>query len=212
MSKPVDLVGQKINRLTVVRRVENSSGRRARFECRCDCGNTVVVIGGLLRNEHTKSCGCLQKERVATLNRTHGESKTRIYRIWANMRARCNNPNLPEYEGYGGRGITVCQEWNDSFELFREWAMANGYEDNLSIDRIDVNGNYCPENCRWTTQKEQCNNKRNNHLLTHNGETLTISEWAQRLNVNYFSLHDRITKLGWSAEKALTTPIKESKQ
>ena len=145
---------------------------------------------------------------MAFYSRKRREKRPRLYRIWANMRTRCNNPNFTKYADYGGRGITVCKEWG-TFEPFRAWAVLNGYKENLTLDRIDNNGNYCPENCRWATQKEQCNNKRNNHTLTHNGETLTISEWAQRLNVNYFSLHDRITKLGWSAEKALTTPIKE---
>ena len=135
-------------------------------------------------------------------------SRPRLYRIWANMRTRCNNRNFPKYADYGGRGISVCEAWK-SFGPFKEWAMSSGYRDDLTLDRIDNDGNYCPENCRWTTQKKQCNNKRNNHTLSYNGETLTISEWAQRLNMNYFSLHDRITKLGWSAEKALTTPVKE---
>lgn len=136
------------------------------------------------------------------------QRRPRLYRIWANMRTRCNNPNFARYADYGGRGIKVCEEWG-TFEPFREWAVSNGYKENLTLDRIDNDGGYCSENCRWVTQREQCNNKRNNHTLTYNGETLTISEWAQRLNMNYFSLHDRITKLGWSAEKALTTPIKE---
>lgn len=136
--------------------------------------------------------------------------KPRLYRIWANMRTRCNNPNFTKYEDYGGRGIKVCQEWQ-RFELFYEWAMANGYADTLTLDRIDNDNGYSPTNCRWVTQTEQCNNKRNNHLLTYNGETLTIAQWAKRLGVNYFSLHDRITKLGWSAEKAISTPIKQLK-
>lgn len=209
MSAPLNLVGQKINRLTVLRVAGKTKHRHTTFECLCDCGNTVVVQGSLLARGITKSCGCLQKEKAAKINYKHGGGRTRLYKIWANMKTRCNNPRSPRYADYGGRGIFICDEWQ-LFGSFQSWAMANGYRDDLTIDRIDNNKGYCPENCRWVTQKVQCNNKRNNNLLTYNGETLTISEWAQRLNVNYFSLHDRITKLGWSAEKALATPIKES--
>lgn len=134
----------------------------------------------------------------------------RLYRIWADMKTRCNNPNFPKYTDYGGRGIKVCQEWQ-LFEQFQEWAMTSGYADTLTLDRVDNDKGYSPSNCRWVTQKDQCNNKRNNHLLTYNGETLTIAQWARKLGINYFSLHDRITKLGWSAEKAISTPIKQPK-
>lgn len=136
--------------------------------------------------------------------------RPRLYRIWADMRTRCNNPNFPGYADYGGRGIKVCPEWQ-AYEPFREWAVSNGYADTLTLDRKDNDKGYSPANCRWVTQKEQCNNKRNNHLLTYNGETLTVAQWARKLGVNYFTLHDRITKLGWSAEKAISTPIKQQK-
>lgn len=138
------------------------------------------------------------------------QRRPRLYRIWADMRTRCNNPNFTKYADYGGRGISVCEDWQ-RFKPFQAWAMENGYSDALTLDRKDNNEGYSPENCRWVTQKEQCNNKRNNHLLTYNGETLTIAQWARRLGVNYFSLHDRITKLGWSDEKAIGTPIKQPK-
>ena len=207
--KYFDLVGKKINRLTIVGVAGRSESRHIMLECRCDCGNTVFTRGVSLLSGRTRSCGCIRAEQAAKLNRRHGGGGTRLYRIWTNMRDRCNNANTPAYSDYGGRGICISDEWND-FEHFRAWALAHGYGDTLTIDRIDVNGNYCPENCRWVTQMDQCNNKRSNRLLTHNGETLTIAEWARRLNVNYFSLHDRITRLGWSAEKALTTPIKET--
>ena len=122
------------------------------------------------------------------------------------MKTRCYNRNFDKYALYGGRGILVCDEWQ-KFSGFESWALSAGYHDGLTLDRIDNNVGYTPANCRWVTQKTQCNNKRCNHLLTHNGETKTISEWAESLGVNYFTLHSRIKKLGWSAEKALTTDI-----
>lgn len=134
----------------------------------------------------------------------HGMIGTRIYNIWHDMKRRCYCKSRKSYARYGGRGITVCPEWQE-FMPFYDWAMANGYSDNLTIDRIDVNGNYEPSNCRWVTSKEQANNKRNNHMITHNGKTQTITQWADELEINESTLHSRISR-GFSCEKVLTMP------
>lgn len=133
---------------------------------------------------------------------THKMSGTRIYNIWALMKRRCTNPNNKEFERYGARGITLCEEWQD-FMSFYKWAMANNYTDKLTLDRIDNNGNYEPENCRWVTMKEQQRNRSNNHLITYNGKTQTISQWAEERNINHDTLFSRINKRHWDIGRAL---------
>lgn len=139
--------------------------------------------------------------------RTHGDTGTRLHRIWQNMKARCYRKSAREYENYGGRGITVCDEWRNSYENFKEWALNNGYAEDLTIDRINTDGNYCPENCRWITNKEQQNNKRNNVVYEFNGEIKTLAQWSEELGICYRTLQKRIRK--WGVEKAFTTPLKE---
>ena len=158
----IDLTGKKFGRLTVVGYSHKDSHGACYWECVCKCGSPLIVRGQNLRSGHTQSCGCLQKERVAVANMTHGLKGTRLYRIWIDMKGRCYNPKATCHKDYGGRGITVCDEWKDNFQAFYDWAMPNGYRDDLSIDRIDVNGNYEPSNCRWATASEQQKNKRKN--------------------------------------------------
>lgn len=135
----------------------------------------------------------------------HGMTDTRLYRIWLGMRNRCSDPKHPHYKDYGGRGIEVCDEWKRDSKAFFDWSLQNGYADELTLDRVNANGNYCPENCRWATMKEQHNNKRNNIMLTFNGKTQTLSEWADETGINYHKLLMRHIR-GWSAERALTKP------
>lgn len=140
-------------------------------------------------------------------NYIHGLSRDRLYGVWSTMKSRCSNPKNRKFYRYGGRGITVCEEWQ-TFEPFYEWAMANGYSDNLSIDRIDNNGNYCPENCRWATNQEQANNTSKTIKIEFNGETKTLSEWADSIGINRECLWKRIYLRNWPIVKALTTPLK----
>lgn len=203
MERFIDLTGQKFGKLTVLEHAENAKNGQARWKCKCDCGKEVVVRGDVLRRGDAKSCGCYNREKVTT----HGESKTHLYEIWCAIKRRCYNKNFDHYNNYGGRGISMCESWMDSFEEFRDWALENGYTDDLSIDRIDVNGNYEPSNCRWVTIKEQANNRTDNHLLTYNGKTQTISQWAEELGLKPHTLQARINYYGWTIEEALSTPV-----
>ena len=169
------------------------------WECKCDCGNTIIAPTRELTREHIKSCGCLK----ATYKYKHGLSKHQIYDCWIAMKARCLNPQNPNFSRYGGRGISVCKEWIDSFENFKNWAYENGYKENLTLDRIDNNGNYCPENCRWATRLQQQNNNSRNRMIEYNGEVKTLSEWSRCLGIKYNKLSKRLYS-GWSVEKAFT--------
>lgn len=202
----VDLIGQRFGRLCVVEYAGSTKDGQAQWRCVCDCGCITVVRGKDLRRGNTLSCGCIQKSVAAQQHTTHGISNTRIYRIWSLMRMRCYNPNAPQYDDWGGRGITICDEWRHDAKAFYDWSINHGYADDLSIDRIDNDKGYSPDNCRWVDRNVQSNNKRSNHLITHDGKTQTIAEWAAELGLNYDTLYSRIVKYKWDIHKALTTP------
>lgn len=207
--KFVDLTGQRFGRLTVVDRAENDKRNQAKWHCRCDCGTDVVVYSYNLRNGNSKSCGCLNRENLHSgMRTTHGDRRTRLYRIWCNMLDRCNNIHASRFPNYAGRGISVCQEWHE-YTSFKDWAIRNGYRDDLSIDRIDVNGNYEPCNCRWATKEIQDNNKRRSHFLLFKGKKMTISQWSSEVGIPASVIENRINRLGWSVDKALTQPMRE---
>lgn len=210
MSKALNLCGLRFGRLVAIKRVENSKSGKAKWLCRCDCGNEKIIFATNLVRGLTHSCGCLNKEIVADRFSKHHLSENTLYKTWSNMKKRCINPKSTSFNLYGGRGIRVCDEWLSDFTAFYEWAISSGYQDSLTIDRIDVNGNYCPENCRWVDRLTQANNCRTNHYLTYNGVTKTISEWARTIGVSDSVIRQRISKLGWSTEKALSTPILKS--
>ena len=202
MGKFVDIKGKQFGRLMVIEKDHRDSRNSWHWKCTCDCGKITIVNGATLRNGRTRSCGCLQID----VRTKHGMYGTRLYRIYRGIRTRCFNPLDSHYPDYGGRGITVCNEWL-TFEGFVEWALENGYQDSLNIERIDNNGGYCPENCKWASHAEQNNNKRNNHLVTFNGVTKTLAEWEAEIGVSADTLQTRLYR-GWSEERALTTPVK----
>ena len=203
----IDLTGQRFGKLTVIKRDNDYVSPKGyvalNWLCQCECGQRVVVRGCNLKSGASQSCGC---ERIIHPNRLiHGDAHIRLHNIWSGMKKRCTNPNDSSYSIYGARGIHVCDEWN-SYETFRDWAYKNGYNDSLSIDRIDMNGNYEPNNCRWVNSSVQANNKRSNHVLKYNDQSHTIAEWSRITGISYGRIKDRINKCGWDVERALTTP------
>ena len=188
MGNKVNLVGQSFGYLKVTDRVIDSKHQKAYWKCTCSCGNETIVSTSDLRSGHTKSCGC---KKFESHNSTHGMKHSRIYQIWCEMKKRCYLQSSKSYPHYGGRGIRVCDEWIDNFPAFYQWSMDSGYSDSLTIDRIDTNGNYSPENCRWSTHSEQQRNRTNNLYLEYNGETQTLSEWCRRYGVIYGSAWNR---------------------
>ena len=217
MAKLIDLTNRRFGMLTVLKRAEDyvfKSGRKERmWQCQCDCGNILDVFGENLKNGNTTSCGCYKKEKMKKEKTTHGLSNDRLYSAYNHMKARCYNVNNKSYKDYGGRGIIICDEWlgDNGFDNFYNWAISHGYSDELTIDRIEVNGNYEPNNCRWVDLVIQENNRTNNHLITYNNKTMTMAMWAKELNINYKTLANRICTYGWSVEKAFTTPVRKIK-
>lgn len=192
------LPGQKFGRLTVIREAERQYGHRY-ILCRCDCGNEKTINLNSLIKGMSNSCGCYRKEFIANRNYKHGhtyraDGVERLYRIWQGMKRRCYDADDPGYNNYGARGITICDEWIDDYSTFREWANNNGYSNELTIDRIDNDKGYSPDNCRWATVKEQSNNTRHNHRVTYCGETHTLSEWGDILGISDDLIGQRLRK------------------
>ena len=202
MSKFIDITGKTFGNLTVIERLPNEKGGVVRWKCRCSCGKYTTVRSSNLKSGLVKSCGCLK--HIAP-NKTHGASKTRLYRIYASIKDRCYNPHAVAFHRYGGRGITMCEEWH-KFENFRRWALENGYRDGLTIERKNVDRNYEPDNCEWITLSQQAMNRSSNLKFTHNGKTQILSEWVKELGLSYSLIHNRIYRLGWDFERAISTP------
>lgn len=209
--KVVEMVGKKFGRLTVTERAGSNHKGNATWRCICDCGNECVVCGVYLRNGTTKSCGCLWYDAIRDANSTYGEYNTRLRHIWQGIKNRCYNENELVYRYYGGKGVKIQENWKD-FLTFKSWAISNGYKDNLTIDRINPDGDYCEENCRWVSMKEQCNNRTNNVLIESNGETKTLAQWAELSELTYKQVWHRYHYLGWDIQKALYTPIRGGKK
>lgn len=195
-----NLTNRVFGKLTVVEYSHTNNSNKSYWKCNCDCGNEITVRSDCLKDGNTKSCGCLNNEPKFT---THNKSKTKLYHVWAGAKDRCNNKNSKSYKHYGGRGIKMCDSWQDNYEVFYKWSMENGYVEGLTLERINVNEGYNPHNCCWITQSEQCNNTRRSVKLEFNGEIHNINEWAKILGINKNTLWHRINN-GWDLERAFT--------
>lgn len=203
MGQTKTMLGKRFGRLTVIEFAGITKWRKSSWICRCDCGTiTPPITGDALRGGRTQSCGCLKSEKTIERNTKHGLCNTRIHRIWAGMHDRCYNHNSPKYHRYGGRGISVCDEWLNNIEAFYDWAMENGYRDDLTIDRIDNDGNYCPENCRWATNEEQCNNRGHNIIAEVDGEIKTLAQLSKESGIKYRTIHARYNR-GWRGKSLI---------
>ena len=208
MSNLKNLVGEKFGSLSVIKRVPSLSSKYSLWLCHCDCGKDVVVRGGNLASGNSKSCGC-KKMDIGRRSLKHGMSNTRLYHIHSWMKERCSKPYSSAYRWYGGKGVCVCDEWlgENGFKNFADWAMASGYSDELSIDRINPNGNYEPTNCRWVDTKTQQNNKTSNRHVEYQGSTYTLTQFSEMIDMKIATVWARL-KRGWSVEKVANTPVK----
>lgn len=204
MKKHEEMIGKKYGHLTVLGVSSRTDKHGHKYlDCECDCGNFKTIAMYHIKSGASQSCGCGVVESTIRRNTTHGATGTRLYNIWSSMHNRCTNPNEKAYKYYGGRGIEVSSEWS-VFETFRDWSLSHGYDESLTIDRIDVNGNYCPSNCRWITLAGQSRNRTNNRQVTINGETKLITDWIKESPVSSYTVYDRMRR-GWSVENALFT-------
>lgn len=204
--KAIDIIGKKFGRLTVIS-FSHSNGYRKYYLCKCECGKEKIIYKGNLLAGRTLSCGCLQKEQAKKYN-TLPDDRGRLHKILRLMIIRCEDTTSNRYRRYGARGITVCEQWKNDPESFCEWALSHGYSPGLTIDRIDNNKGYSPDNCRWATPYEQSRNTSKNVYITYNGKTQTLKDWSKELGIKNTTLHNRIHYYGWSIEKAFTTPVR----
>ena len=208
----VDITNQKYGRLTVIKRAEDrvspAGKHRVMWTCQCECGRIKDISADNLKGGKTLSCGCLQKQRVQETIGKHGDTDSRLYNVWSAIKRRCYKDYEPKFSRYGGRGIKMCDEWRDDYTAFMEWSLANGYRYDMqrgecTLDRINNDGDYSPDNCRWVSLKKQANNRATNRYITFNGETHTIAEWADIVHIPYERLYQRITKYGYEFERAI---------
>ena len=207
MAKKLEIKqGEKFGKWTIIEEIAPkiiSNKPRRMFRCKCECGNIGEVQLVCLRNGHSTSCGCEQKKKASAANTKHRLEKHPLYSTWKNMKKRCNNPNASEYENYGGKGICVCEDWSNNFQSFYDWSIDNGWSKELTIDRIDTNDNYCPENCRWATIEIQMNNTTKNHYIEYSGDTYTLSTLAKHLNIPYNIVRYRLSNCKWNVEQLI---------
>ena len=200
-------VGFQVGRITVTKEL-GSNGKKRLWECLCTCGNIVIHTTSELNSGKVQSCGCLVHESGEKRKKYNARDR-KLYFRWSNIRGRCYNPNDAAYKNYGGRGIKMCPEWENDFYAFRDWSIANGYDEFLSIDRIDNDKDYSPNNCRWTDSKTQSNNRRSNHYITLNGVTKTMMQWSEEYHIDYHRIQKRLLA-GWSEIDAVTIPVRKT--
>jgi hypothetical protein len=202
----VNIIGKRFGNLVVLSH-SHTKGYTRYFLCQCDCGNQTIVAKNALTTGKQVSCGCLRKKRLGDLNRLPN-GYLRLGKIYRAMKKRCYDTKSNRYDRYGARGIKICDEWLSDINAFRKWSIENGYKDGLSIDRIDNNGDYSPNNCRWVEPTEQSNNTSRTVMIEYNGKTQTLTQWANELNIPKSTLHNRLRVHGWSVERALTQPVR----
>lgn len=200
MGKIIDLIGKRFNRLLVIEKCDFQKRGNVIWKCQCDCGNITYVITSKLTSEWTRSCGCLKVDSIIARSTTHGMRSNRLYGVWYTMKERCYNKNSEKYSSYGGRGITVSDNWRNSFESFIN-DMGMPIFDKLQIERIDNDKGYCVENCRWATIDEQAKNKRSTVWMELNGERICLKDWTEKLGLNYKTVYNQLKYLHWSIEK-----------
>jgi len=206
MGKPIDMTGQRYGRLSVIEMAGHNKHRQRLWRCVCDCGETTEVIGHLLRYGQTQSCGCLQKEAIASVNKKHGKSKSQIWFMHRSMMDRCYLQTSTAYKNYGGRGITVCKRWHD-FENF--YADMGDKPKGMTLERIDNDGPYSPDNVRWASYKDQANNRRNNVVLEFQGRKQTMQQWSDEMGLKIQTVWARLNR-GWSVDRALTEEVRHA--
>ncbi len=205
----IDHTGQIFSNLTVIERAKNNKWGQVRWKCKCICGNTTIAHASHLKNGSTKSCGCIRNKLLIKRNLTHGMYSTPEYKTWSGIIQRCTNPTEKAFENYGGRGITVCDEWKHDFMAFFK-DMGKRPSRNLTIERVDNNKGYFPKNCIWEDRKTQANNRRTNHLITINGVIKTIAQWARTIGISQDIISQRL-KRNWETERAIFQPVKKHK-
>lgn len=220
VSNAIDVTGKRFGYLVATERLARYKGYDTYYKCKCDCGKEVVVRGANLTTGHSKSCGCQSRNMTNIANTKHKMTKSQIYRVWADMKNRTKNGTYNNKGNYKKLNIQVCEEWKKSFISFYNWAISNGYTEEktetnrnkLTLDRIDSYGNYCPENCRWITMKEQGTNRTRNVYIEFNGKTQSLPKWAEEFNIPYRLFYSRYKKLGWDIERIINTTVQVQKK